>query len=312
MDHQDHDRNAPAWQATHRFSRAAEGSEFITGDNYVLPLPNEPVDDAITVLFKTSTEFLMPFTKEATVRIGADLTHPRRLSLQETVVRGRSAKRKRRRLHFRFGTHLLEQRSTSQEVHDRNPYFDGKIVEVGGTYTRTFLTRRSSLKSFVIDSPRAGAGYQGRGSRLALFPGTGYRYDGLYSWTTTGRRRGRSGFLVWRYRLVKLPDRLDQEREPSGIEVLRRLPRLQARDNRTTHRERHEAGKARQRAIQLRMPDVRNAPGRTRWTLRGGSAHKAARRPHNGPDTSDNMLCLCPNHHVLFDHGGVRSLRTCR
>jgi putative restriction endonuclease len=23
--------------------------------------------------------------------------------------------------------------------------------------------------------------------------------------------------------------------------------------------------------------------------------------PHNGPDTRDNILCLCPNHHVLFD-----------
>lgn len=27
--------------------------------------------------------------------------------------------------------------------------------------------------------------------------------------------------------------------------------------------------------------------------------------PHNGPDTKDNMLCLCPNHHVLFDNGAV-------
>ena len=27
--------------------------------------------------------------------------------------------------------------------------------------------------------------------------------------------------------------------------------------------------------------------------------------PHNGPDTLDNTLCLCPNHHVLFDHGGI-------
>ena len=27
--------------------------------------------------------------------------------------------------------------------------------------------------------------------------------------------------------------------------------------------------------------------------------------PHNGPDTPDNILCLCPNFHVLFDHGGV-------
>ncbi len=28
-------------------------------------------------------------------------------------------------------------------------------------------------------------------------------------------------------------------------------------------------------------------------------------RPHNGPDTAENILCLCPNHHVLFDHGGL-------
>ena len=24
-------------------------------------------------------------------------------------------------------------------------------------------------------------------------------------------------------------------------------------------------------------------------------------KPHDGPDSSDNILCLCPNHHVLFD-----------
>jgi putative restriction endonuclease len=27
--------------------------------------------------------------------------------------------------------------------------------------------------------------------------------------------------------------------------------------------------------------------------------------PHNGPDTEDNILCLCPNHHVLFDNGAM-------
>ena len=27
-------------------------------------------------------------------------------------------------------------------------------------------------------------------------------------------------------------------------------------------------------------------------------------RPHNGPDTEENLLCLCPNHHVLLDAGG--------
>jgi hypothetical protein len=27
-------------------------------------------------------------------------------------------------------------------------------------------------------------------------------------------------------------------------------------------------------------------------------------RPHSGPDTYDNLICLCPNHHPLFDFGG--------
>jgi predicted restriction endonuclease len=26
-------------------------------------------------------------------------------------------------------------------------------------------------------------------------------------------------------------------------------------------------------------------------------------QPHNGPDVVANILCLCPNHHVLFDLG---------
>lgn len=28
-------------------------------------------------------------------------------------------------------------------------------------------------------------------------------------------------------------------------------------------------------------------------------------RPHGGPDVTSNVLCLCPNHHVLFDLGAL-------
>lgn len=28
-------------------------------------------------------------------------------------------------------------------------------------------------------------------------------------------------------------------------------------------------------------------------------------RPHDGPDSADNLLCLCPNHHVLLDTGAL-------
>jgi predicted restriction endonuclease len=26
-------------------------------------------------------------------------------------------------------------------------------------------------------------------------------------------------------------------------------------------------------------------------------------KPHDGDDNSDNLICLCPNHHVMFDKG---------
>lgn len=28
-------------------------------------------------------------------------------------------------------------------------------------------------------------------------------------------------------------------------------------------------------------------------------------KPHNGPDVASNVLCLCPNHHLLFDAGAI-------
>lgn len=28
-------------------------------------------------------------------------------------------------------------------------------------------------------------------------------------------------------------------------------------------------------------------------------------RPHNGPDSEDNLICVCPNHHTMLDYGAV-------
>ena len=36
-----------------------------------------------------------------------------------------------------------------------------------------------------------------------------------------------------------------------------------------------------------------------------GAHIKPLGSPHDGPDTPQNMLCLCPNHHVLFDGGTI-------
>ena len=45
--------------------------------------------------------------------------------------------------------------------------------------------------------------------------------------------------------------------------------------------------------------------GSERSFLREGAHIRPLGAPHNGPDTLDNTLCLCPNHHVLFDHSGI-------
>jgi putative restriction endonuclease len=36
-----------------------------------------------------------------------------------------------------------------------------------------------------------------------------------------------------------------------------------------------------------------------------GAHIKPLGAPHRGPDTLDNLLCLCPNHHLLFDVGAI-------
>ncbi|KAA1426102.1 hypothetical protein F0U47_16080 [Nocardioides antri] len=36
-----------------------------------------------------------------------------------------------------------------------------------------------------------------------------------------------------------------------------------------------------------------------------GAHIRALGTPHDGPDTVDNMLCLCPTHHLLLDKGAI-------
>lgn len=77
------------------------------------------------------------------------------------------------------------------------------------------------------------------------------------------------------------------------------------REHRATHRQGYETGTIDKGALRPQVPDVRTRlEGLT--GLYAEAAHvRPLGSPHNGPDTPDNILCLCPNHHVLFDHGGA-------
>jgi putative restriction endonuclease len=148
---------------------------------------------------------------------------------------------------------------------------------------------------------------RGAGHDSPYSPGTGYSYDGLYSVDDYWHETGRSGFRVWRYRLTKLPDPLDEgDEEQSGTESPNAPPEAPRREATVLRIVRDTMQGRRIKELY----GYRCQMCGTRLEGLAGPYAEAAHvrplgAPHHGPDTQDNILCLCPNHHVLFDHGGV-------
>lgn len=146
-----------------------------------------------------------------------------------------------------------------------------------------------------------------RGSDFYLL-GFRYSYDGLFQVVDNWQATGRSGFKVWRYRLVKLTPGVpyDTDDIPNSV--------LGDRDVPFPGRKEHNVTSV------IRDPYISNSVKKMydykcqicRLSIETGSgsyaeaAHiKALGKPHNGPDTADNILCLCPNHHTMFDYGRI-------
>lgn len=145
---------------------------------------------------------------------------------------------------------------------------------------------------------------------------TFYRYGGLYRVASYWQEQGRSGYKIWRFRLEMLPDELFPAAETTATTT--EAPDLfsQAQEPTTAY------GPA-PRRLTTTLRIVRDtAVSRevkrlytyqcqvcaTRLDSAAGPYAEAAHirplgAPHHGPDVLDNVLCLCPNHHVLFDLG---------
>ena len=135
-------------------------------------------------------------------------------------------------------------------------------------------------------------------------PPHGYSYDGLYTVEEYWHEPGRSGFEVWRFRLAKIPERVTigqvVREEPAGYSVPRR------REMWVSRIVRDSAQAAKIKALYKHRCQMCG----TRLECPAGPYSEAAHirplgAPHDGPDTEDNILCLCPNHHVLFDNGAI-------
>ena len=151
-----------------------------------------------------------------------------------------------------------------------------------------------------------------RGSKYvkAMPAGFRYRYDGLYRVAQSWIEVGRDGFKICRFRLEKIAEAefaavgdAPPEAGVSGTAVYQVPERRESRVTRIV----------RDTDVSDDVKDLYDFSCQicaTRLTTPRGAyaegAHiKPLGRPHNGPDAKANLLCLCPNCHVLFDEVAI-------
>ena len=136
-------------------------------------------------------------------------------------------------------------------------------------------------------------------------PQRGYRYDGLYRIENYWAEVGIDGYRVWRYRLVRIFN--DEQLTAESIIT---TPEGQERPGRSTV---YSTRVIRNSRIGNYVKNLYNhtcqITGVRLETPSGPYAEachiRPVGRPHNGPDVVENVLCLSPNMHVLFDFGAI-------
>ena len=130
-------------------------------------------------------------------------------------------------------------------------------------------------------------------------PEEGYVYSGLYYVDDYWREENTLGQKIWRYRLIKedLTNALMKLYESDG--AVKRIETTVQRLVRNTSKSLYIKALYSNKC-QVCKQEVTTAAGNY-----AEAAHiRPLGQPHNGPDVESNLLCLCPNHHVMFDKGG--------
>lgn len=142
---------------------------------------------------------------------------------------------------------------------------------------------------------------RGSDRRNPFAPNSGYVYAGIFLVTSHWLQIGRDGFLVARFRLDRIPEQpplvtsapLEIDPAFSTTTVSRRV-----RDSKVS------------REIKALYNDCCQVCGTYIIGLGArryseGAHVRPLGRPHLGPDAASNLLCLCPNHQVQLDIGGL-------
>jgi len=127
----------------------------------------------------------------------------------------------------------------------------------------------------------------------------GFRYDGLYGVEDVSHKKGKSGFNVYLFKLVAqsaLEEVLSSTDLPLRSPTRRMITASRIVRDSEASRQVKEYYEFKCQVCLTALP----VPG----GLYAEGAHiRPLGSPHNGSDESNNILCLCPNHHVLFDFG---------
>ena len=154
---------------------------------------------------------------------------------------------------------------------------------------------------------------RGSGHASPHAPKSGLRYDGLYAVTRHWMARGIERYQMCFFTLlcVDLSNDLVGEISVEAPITVKSAPAGSLAPGRRT---RVSTGPTRSAAVVGWVKTLHNYACQmcgVRITLRGTPhAHGAHVRPldskHLGPDVPENVLCLCPNCHIQYDHGEIR------
>jgi putative restriction endonuclease len=136
-------------------------------------------------------------------------------------------------------------------------------------------------------------------------PDSGYNYAGLYTVTDAWLEDGRSGFKICRFRLLYCGQN-DARKTPEEIELSYARKKKESKESvvvriiRDTKISR-DIKKLYEGRCQVCGITIKTKSG----NYSEGAHIRPLGRPHDGDDATDNLLSLCPNHHVMLDKGVI-------
>lgn len=136
---------------------------------------------------------------------------------------------------------------------------------------------------------------RGSGHKGNYSPASGYRFAGEYYIAEHWIERGRDGFSVIRFKLVKSDAFVKPPNEHGqGARRAEIVSTRVIRDTKlsTTVKELYDYT-CQVCGTQIGLP--------TGNFYMEGAHIRPLGKPHDGPDNLSNILCLCPNHHLMFD-----------